>query len=87
MSFLAWVAQALGLIPAAVEAGKQIAEAVKPTPRIDPSDSTLWHSFHYGDWTTSHDGARAYFCGTCGEYISARQNVLCPEQVRRRQLS
>lgn len=77
MSFLAWIASALGLVPQAIEAGKKIAEAVKPTPKIDKANAVLWHTVTYGR------GLR--FCTVCQQYVDTAAE-LCPEQVRRRQL-
>ena len=47
MSLLDVIKGLLGIVPSAIEAGKQVADAVKPGVVIDPNDATLWHTVHY----------------------------------------
>ena len=75
MNIVAIIAKIIGLIPSAVEAGRAIANAIRPEPKIDPNNMMLWHSVTYGRGLMR--------CITCGEYVE-KQNVLCPEAVRRR---
>lgn len=81
MTFLAWIAQALGLVPAAVDAGKQIAEAVKPSLRINPKDSTLWHCIEHKSDSTG----KYLWCTQCQQTIPLNlATTLCEEAVRER---
>jgi hypothetical protein len=75
VSIFTIIAKIIGLVPDAIDAGKAIARALRPTPTINPLDSTLWHSAHYGGGLIS--------CSICGRYVD-RQNEVCPEAVRRR---
>jgi hypothetical protein len=68
------IAKVIGLVPSAIDAGKAIARALRGTPEVNPLDSTLWHSAHYGGGLIS--------CSICGRYVD-RANELCPEAVRR----
>jgi hypothetical protein len=70
------IAKVIGLIPSAAEAGRAIAQSFDTPRKVNPMDSTLWHSARYGGGLVS--------CDTCGRFIE-RQNELCPEAVRRRQ--
>lgn len=70
----------LGIVPSAIEAGKQVAVAVKPGVVINPDDITLWHHSY------EHDRCKplavtAYWCNVCQEYTTGG---LCSEAVRRR---
>jgi len=80
MSILTWIGQALGLIPQAIEAGKQVAAAVKPQNTINPDDATLWHTL---DYQTRYLGA--VLCTVCQKRIADGHGAdLCSEAVRRR---
>lgn len=84
MSILAWVGQALGLIPQAIEAGKQVAQAVKPAVVINPDDSLLWHTVTYREYSGTLMLMQGH-CTVCGRAIPVGfANQLCSEAVRRR---
>lgn len=81
MSLWTIIAQVFGLVPQAVDAGKQIAEAVKPSVRINPQDSTLWHTIeHRSDRTGQY-----LWCNRCQQTIPLKlSTTLCEEAVRER---
>lgn len=81
MSFFDLIKGLFGLVPSAIEAGKQVADAVKPAVVIDPNDATLWHTFQYDKHVSALPGLKAYWCNVCQEYTTGG---LCSEAVRRR---
>jgi hypothetical protein len=82
MSIFSIIAEALKLVPGLLGGGKQVADAVKPAPRIDPNDATLWHTVHYTP-TVAGDSKVNRFCTVCQRFVN-HANALCPEAVRRR---
>lgn len=78
MSIWTIIAKVIGLVPAAVDAGKAIAKALRPTPTINANDLTLWHTCTFG--------RGLMYCKTCEQYVD-KQNEICPEELRRRQLN
>jgi len=84
MGFFSTLAALLELVPGAVSAGELIAKAVKPNRKIDPADSTLWHTMRY--WDDAGVQLGKPICTACQQPIpSGLRNALCPEAVRRRQ--
>lgn len=80
MNILAWFGQALGLIPQAIEAGKKVAEAVKPGVIINERDATLWHTVTY-----PYEASKGGYCTVCQKVIPfGFATTLCSEAVRRR---
>lgn len=86
MSFFDIIGKLLGLVPDAVKAGEQIAEAVKPKPKIDPNDASLWHTLQH-DKTISIKGNLGNYtltwCNVCQSYVLHGTDV-CQEMIRRR---
>lgn len=77
MSIFTIIAKIIGLIPSAAEAGRAIAKAFE-SKEVNPANSLLWHTATYG--------RGLIFCTVCQQYVD-KQNVLCPEAVRRAQLN
>jgi hypothetical protein len=78
MSIWTIIAKIIGLVPNAIDAGKAIARALRPTPTINPNDLTLWHTVSYGRGLMR--------CVVCCQWVD-KQNELCPEELRRRGLN
>lgn len=84
MSFWTVIGKLIGLVPDVIDAGTQIAEAVKPVPKIDPADSTLWHTMRY--WDDAGRVLRKPYCTVCQKLIpEGLRNQLCDVAVQRRQ--
>lgn len=85
MSLWTIVAQVFGLLPQGIDAGKQIAEAIKPNVRINPQDATLWHTLSTRIDSTVKPPRFYRYCEVCQRAIPAGlANQLCSEAVRAR---
>jgi hypothetical protein len=87
LSFFDIIGRLVGLVPDAVKAGQQIAEAVKPKPKIDVSDASLWHTLQYDNHIKIRGNLSDYtltWCSVCQAFV-LQAKELCPEAVRRRE--
>jgi hypothetical protein len=48
VSIFTIIAKIIGLVPDAIDAGKAIARAFRPTPTINHNDLSLWHTCTFG---------------------------------------
>jgi hypothetical protein len=84
MGFFDVLGRLLGLVPDVIDAGTAIADAVKPNRKVDPADSTLWHTMRH--WDDAGVQLGKPYCTVCQQPIpSGLRNSLCSEAVRRRQ--
>jgi hypothetical protein len=82
MSLWTIIAQVFGLVPQGIDAGKQIAEAIKPSVHISKNDATLWHTIEH-----RLDSTGAYlWCSRCQRTIPLNlATTLCDAAVDERE--
>lgn len=84
MNFFDIITRLFGIVPAAIDAAEQVANAVKTTRPINPDAADLWHTVDHQRFIRANmSGFTMYWCNVCQHYVYPTTQ-LCSEAVRRR---